>query len=441
MKPAIKVLIMYTAIALLFIACSDPTAEEGDTVIIYLGSSTNSRAAAGSAFNPDGTTFHSKITYKIEIYDPDGNYVIDKSGQGGSAISITLDPGSYYLTAEAKYNGMDYAEIILSPGDDYIEFNTSEKTVTVPMRVIQPVFYDAGQLTEIPAYLSSPYPWWNNTVYLVGIELNSNWGSIIGAFDNGPTNIELDLSDCSVSGDVFKPAGAGAGTNAIKEITLPTYALFSIEGGFTGFTSLKQITAKAVTNIGDDAFSGLTALQQVNFSSDVTNIGNRAFANCTNLSFTTDFYNVKIIGDNAFQNCSSLGSVDFREVTTIGAEAFSGATSLGLLTIPKVTSIGKQAFMYTGGHSLEIQMGPTPPVLGEYLFDVVLTTKQVTIMPTNASASATDYGPVYPNPGFTYTAGTPSGIPWVEGLKGEGWDGTALGGNANSNITVTIYEY
>jgi hypothetical protein len=322
--------VLFVISAILLAACSNPAAEEGDTITIYLGSSANSRAAApGTAFNPMGTTFHSKITYKIGIYNLDGNYVTDKSGQGGSAITITLDPGSYYLTAAAKYNGMDYAEIILSPGDDFIEFNTSEKTVTVPMKVITPIFYAASQIPEIEAYLNSysgTYP----TVYMADIEINNtNWTNIRTAINSsGSSGVTLDLTDCTVSGGVFNPGSVSVTVPAIEEIILPS-AASSIVGisptscSFDYLPNLTTVTAMNVTVIGDYAFAGCLGLTTVNISG-ATAINEKAFMNCSSLTEVT-LTNIQTINVDAFMNCGNLATVTLGAgITSIGNGAFSG---------------------------------------------------------------------------------------------------------------------
>mgnify|MGYP002521520222 CR=1 FL=1 len=103
----------------------------------------------------------------------------------------------------------------------------------------------------------------------------------------------------------------------------------------------KTLTVKS--NPVNDAYQGITEIENVNFAASVTSIGDRAFGYCTNLASVTIPDGVTSIGSNAFDGCSSLMSVDIpNSVTSIGSNAFShtGLTSIDI----NVMMIGNGAF-------------------------------------------------------------------------------------------------
>ncbi|MBQ2798206.1 MAG: leucine-rich repeat domain-containing protein, partial [Ruminiclostridium sp.] len=81
-----------------------------------------------------------------------------------------------------------------------------------------------------------------------------------------------------------------------------------------------EISGKAVTSIGDYAFSGCSSLVSIAIPDGVTNVGNYAFRWCTSLASITIPDSVTSIGYYAFGECSSLTSITIPDsVTSIGS--------------------------------------------------------------------------------------------------------------------------
>ena len=109
-----------------------------------------------------------------------------------------------------------------------------------------------------------------------------------------------------------------------------------------------KIKGKAVTSIGNYAFSHCTGLTSITIPDSVTDIWNSAFDGCTGLTSITIPDSVGSIGGAVFSGCTGLTSVTIPgSVTSIGYSAFGYCTGLTSITIPaSVTWIGDDAFKY-----------------------------------------------------------------------------------------------
>ncbi len=109
-----------------------------------------------------------------------------------------------------------------------------------------------------------------------------------------------------------------------------------------------QITAipDSIKCIGESAFEGCSALEQITIPDSVTSIGAKAFKGCSSLKEIVIPNSVTSIGATAFKGCSSLKEIVIpNSVTKIEPFAFSYCSSLKKIVIPNsVTEIGRFAF-------------------------------------------------------------------------------------------------
>ena len=115
------------------------------------------------------------------------------------------------------------------------------------------------------------------------------------------------------------------------------------DGVFADYITLTSVSLpETLTTIGNNAFSGCTALTTLDLSW-VTTIGNEAFAGCTKLNRVTTT-SLETIGDGAFSGCIALTSLNLPVANKIGAGAFDGCIKITKIVAPVVTEIGEGAF-------------------------------------------------------------------------------------------------
>lgn len=100
--------------------------------------------------------------------------------------------------------------------------------------------------------------------------------------------------------------------------------------------------------IGDSAFEGCTALEQMGFSSTYYSKWNHELQKSESAQVIMPSYNIESIGDNAFKDCAALKSIFFGEdngFKSIGNSAFENCTSLTELDLRNpINKIGDSAF-------------------------------------------------------------------------------------------------
>ncbi len=119
--------------------------------------------------------------------------------------------------------------------------------------------------------------------------------------------------------------------------------------GYDGVSVRNLIIAPGVTNIGPQAFTSATTVENVIIPDSVKNIEWGAFAYCESLKNITIGCGVTTIGQAAFDGCSSLLNINIPDsVTSIADSAFMSCSLLTEVSVGcNVTSIGSYAFSYS----------------------------------------------------------------------------------------------
>lgn len=111
---------------------------------------------------------------------------------------------------------------------------------------------------------------------------------------------------------------------------------------FTGYASDTDggvLSLPLVTSVGDYGFNN-TAITNVDFSSDdpqLTAIGAHAFDSCASLVTISGLDCVTSVGNYAFSGCTALEELSLASLTTCGCAFFAECTSLTYLSMPNVT--------------------------------------------------------------------------------------------------------
>lgn len=103
---------------------------------------------------------------------------------------------------------------------------------------------------------------------------------------------------------------------------------------------------ETLTDIGQNAFSGCTQLQEVTIPDSVEFLGFGAFLNCTGLKKIHFGGGLTSTGSQVMMNCSALEEATFAQGSTyIGTRFFRGCTALKKLVLAdSITSVGIEAF-------------------------------------------------------------------------------------------------
>lgn len=117
---------------------------------------------------------------------------------------------------------------------------------------------------------------------------------------------------------------------------------------FSGCTALNgEIELKRVKKIEHYAFYGCNNITSIKTNeNDLISIGNYAFSGCSNLESIATGPNLNKIGEGAFLNCKKLARIKLgNDMTTISERAFKGCNALKVDSIPSsVKNILSEAF-------------------------------------------------------------------------------------------------
>lgn len=137
---------------------------------------------------------------------------------------------------------------------------------------------------------------------------------------------------------------------------------------FYNCADLQKVKLPAnLTKLPGCTFENCPLLETVDLPETVTEIGDRAFASCNSLS-SIDVSNIKVIGGEAFEDCGLLTSVDCSSANTIGGRAFANCSSLESVKLLKSGDlfIGGCAFLWCRNlQTITIPAGVTSLAGGE----------------------------------------------------------------------------
>lgn len=212
---------------------------------------------------------------------------------------------------------------------------------------------EGGEAKEMPTVSGS-------TISLpsAGILDNASLLKAIGTGDaltiSGPMNAAdfATLRDWAIDNAAIHPLKA-LDLSGMTELTeVPDYAFYQnseAPGNHPSVTTLETVTLPTtVTKIGESAFFGCTALNNIDLS-NVTAIGNNGFYRCTGLG-VINAPKLKVL-TNAFGRCGTVTEIDLPAVTGVeeGANGVFAEITVqpgGTINLPRCTSLGKNMFYY-----------------------------------------------------------------------------------------------
>ena len=157
-----------------------------------------------------------------------------------------------------------------------------------------------------------------------------------------------------------------------------TLRITRYDGKREKFSVPAEIGGKAVTEIGDCAFSGYDRMRRLTLPDGVTRIGMQAFDGCRNLDEIKVGNNLREIGDEAFINCYRLGKIEgsFPVLQRIGSKAFRRCDCLrGMTFSAALREIGQHAFEHTRLENFSVPQGTL--TVGDYAFEDCFDLKEV----------------------------------------------------------------
>ena len=133
----------------------------------------------------------------------------------------------------------------------------------------------------------------------------------------------------------------------LMNITLPKSLSKIGNGVFQNCPKLTEIDLTDIAVIGEKAFSGCTALQNVLFGNRITYLANAIFLGCSSLTEIILPENIAYIGCECFKDCTSLTAIKYDGVMEIDNNAFENCGGFCNLALPKsLAHISPNAFSF-----------------------------------------------------------------------------------------------
>lgn len=139
---------------------------------------------------------------------------------------------------------------------------------------------------------------------------------------------------------VLELSGTGNMANYTSQTSVPWN---SYKGSITAVSIMD-----GVASIGDYAFAGCTALNDIYFDGELSKVGNYAFFGCSGIDAIYLPAGATTIGKGAFKNCTNLSYIDLENrITRIEDELFYNSGIVEINIPDNLVYIGENAFAYS----------------------------------------------------------------------------------------------
>ncbi len=135
-------------------------------------------------------------------------------------------------------------------------------------------------------------------------------------------------------------SGVFEDNSTLTAITIPNTVTNIGNNAFNGCTALQNLTLHNVSSLGEFAFFQCNNLQSVVISNGMDSVGDCAFSECTALQQVTFLDGCRIVGESMFSGCTALKEIQLTDtIESIGGMAFNGCSALKKITIPKGVTV------------------------------------------------------------------------------------------------------
>ena len=322
-----------------FYNCSSLAAFDIPDTVIFVGNEAfyNCDSLTGVHLSGGDVTLGSNAFYDcdgiIELNATDGTVNIGSQAFANcdNLTTLNVSGGSVTIGYESFYNCDGLTELVLPEGIDSIGGRA---------------FYDCNNLTSATVGSTA------TSIGQYAFGQCNNLTELTIPFVGGTPDDGNSLS--YVFGNQWNmPQG-------LRKITV-TNSTTVKDNAFNGMSNLEEIVyEQPVTAIGVSAFNGCSSLTSFAFSDGLVSIGERAFYNCDGLTELVLPEGIDSIGDRAFYDCSNLTSATVGSTaTSIGQYAFGQCNNLTELTVPFVggTPYDGNSLSYVFGNQWNMPQG------------------------------------------------------------------------------------
>lgn len=273
----------------------------------------------------------------------------DYAFYGSSLEAVTIPAAVTSIGASAFEGNTGLASVtfeegseLKSIGDEAFKYCQSLTSITLPDGASvmgSRVFYSCDSLTE--ATLPSVTSLGSETFWLC-LKLTK-----VAFGENATTTGDYTFFtgyDAVVSGGKYEIRYY---INSLEEVKTGGKTNTIGEGAFMMCTSLTSVNLSNITEVGNSAFYGCSALGTVTGLEKIVAFGDGAFYGCSALGGTLNLSSAEEIGDSAFYSLGTITSINIPQAKTIGSFAFYGCRETSINIPATVTYVGEGAFAYS----------------------------------------------------------------------------------------------